>query len=66
MQKFIADIKNKRTEQDAENEMARAIFLVEKELGCHITEEYLYLKFCSQIDQLGKYYEEQNRQMKRK
>jgi len=62
---FVSDLDKKRAEDNQDYEMAKAIFMVEKEVNQHVGEEYLYLKFCSQIEQLRDYYDQQNREYNR-
>lgn len=48
------------TAERVEEELSHAIHIVERELGAHITEDYLLVKFWNQLDEI-KWYREQEK-----
>jgi hypothetical protein len=48
-----------------EASLSTAIFYVEKELGAHVTEDYLLLKMFNQIDEIKSHYERERKECDR-
>ena len=61
---FFQDME-KQQAKDQDGEMAYAMFIIEKELGCHIDEDYPYLKFMSELESLKRYREEEKKAYER-
>jgi len=47
--------------EDMEEEYAKSIFVLEKELGCHIDDNYPLMKFYSQLECLDWYRKEEKK-----
>ena len=45
---------------DFDNEIATTIFLVEREIGCLIDENYPLMKYFSQVEEITKFYEKKS------
>jgi len=54
----------KANEESMDEKYAYACFIVEKKLGVELHEDYPALKFVEQVQQMEKYYKEQEQQTK--
>jgi len=53
------------SEESIDDDFAMACFLIEKKLGIEIHPDYPAAKFVVQLEQMKKYYEEQEKEMDR-